>query len=911
MRVNVLADLKACDSSWTRYWFRSKYYLPAGSFYLPAVGKNQEGEYYSKTEQALYIPLHQSTKPFPINTHVVLVPPTTTPSGAAKTEAEAADLARPRQRENSRAVGTAAAPSGKPNSVPLDLVMTVYPNLPVLLQQSQQSNHGVQSVHEPKATQQGGGGGASPSGGTMSVIHEVNVITPPHGYLPASLKPQQQQEASAGVAAAAPPNTRATSSASSSGNDPVTELKPWTRTNDSHAAAAAAAAAIIAAANEHSSSTHLPPVALFRHADTVRPTSTNVTYVSFTPDDVKPNLNPVPVATPSTDRNNNAAAAAAAAAAAQSAAQLTAAQSQFQASVSIVPMSFGDARSAPPTFLNGASEGRSRQPHHLANGAPFEQLKYAPVESAPRKNLIFSGQSTEVVVGSKIATFQPSDSAARAPGADQLPTGSVHSVSIGNGFFGNERPSAVAPANSIGGSANGDDELVTARPDAEQLIPFYSQTLKRVPGQVLDGDRPDHSQYIKPVFPQIQGNFRPMLNHDQSVVEATTNRPSFRPIGAVPTRPQTRPTSFAQVQVKTSADFAPVTGHSVDLVLADGRPTDFATAHVHPTNYEPVRSTEKTVSSSRQIESAPVTNPPSLDLESIDTYPPTYASQVRGLEYALERGRVVSGEHVTPGSLPTDYTTEVWTDETAATRPESSAEKTDLQYEASQSKAQIFEPPQAIVAVAVHQDDLSFAPRLPISTAKTSQMDDDQSVSESKVHGTTSHEVKPPQVLAIGERPEPHAERSAKVVSPHRKSLAYKPGKISPKGAMYTVAQGHSKVRFFGFNALHKALKNADGSYILYAEDPEWKNNPYVPAKVSPLLGSIAGGTLVKRLPKKSVSISAQRNRPSARPVYFAKRQPTPASDEPTLAVQISEPFEYQTHLKSMESDRLPSPSKP
>ena len=115
--------------------------MPPGSFFLPAVNRVHPEKYYSETEQSIYIPTsgprghnHQ----FHPQTRVVLV--------------------KNKPNEQIDSLTPTRGSSG-----PLDLVMTVYPHLPELLPQPHDST-------------------------SHSVVHEVRMVTPAHGYLPTNLK---------------------------------------------------------------------------------------------------------------------------------------------------------------------------------------------------------------------------------------------------------------------------------------------------------------------------------------------------------------------------------------------------------------------------------------------------------------------------------------------------------------------------------------------------------------------------------------------------------------------------------------------------------------------------------------------------------------------------------------------------
>ena len=198
---------------------------------------------------------------------------------------------------------------------------------------------------------------------------------------------------------------------------------------------------------------------------------------------------------------------------------------------------------------------------------------------------------------------------------------------------------------------------------------------------------------------------------------------------------------------------------------------------------------------------------------------------------------------------------------------------------------------------------------------------DDQHVAGSQIHETSVYEENIPRVRPI--KPQSAAqEGEGKSSAPY-----YKTGKMSPKGAMYTVTQGHSKVKFFGYNALHNGeLKPIDGKYLAsllhkheqqQQHEPDWKFRSYLPIR-SPGGGS---NSAFKVVPKKSIPIANGR-KPAIRPVFFAKRPGNPdviassskssqgsSSNAPWYpSIVVSEPFEYHAHLQKMAEDqgRLP-----
>ena len=205
-------------------------------------------------------------------------------------------------------------------------------------------------------------------------------------------------------------------------------------------------------------------------------------------------------------------------------------------------------------------------------------------------------------------------------------------------------------------------------------------------------------------------------------------------------------------------------------------------------------------------------------------------------------------------------------------------------------------------------DDVFAVPQSP-------DLFEDQQVADSQIHETTAYENLP-HIVSV--KPSEAAEAAGKSSVP----FFYKPGKLSPKGAMYTwngnVYEGHSKVKFFGFNALHGAeMKYQDGKYILFqgSEPVGWRFSPYLPVKSSP-------ASSVKVVPKKSVPISSS-GKPTIRPVFFAKR---PLEDTPvdgtghstaesrsssSAGSLISDPFEYHAHLQKMAEARLPMSQPP
>lgn len=203
---------------------------------------------------------------------------------------------------------------------------------------------------------------------------------------------------------------------------------------------------------------------------------------------------------------------------------------------------------------------------------------------------------------------------------------------------------------------------------------------------------------------------------------------------------------------------------------------------------------------------------------------------------------------------------------------------------------------------------------------------DDQHVAGSQIHETSVYEENIPRVRPI--KPQSAAsEGEGKSSTPF-----YKVGKMSPQGAMYTVTQGHSKVKFFGYNALHNGeLKPIEGKYFTsllkkheqQQRDSDWKFSPYLPVRLS------SGGTnpAFKIIPKKSIPISNGK-KSTIRPVFFAKRPSSsntangpssndgedPSSDASWLpSIAVSEPFEYHAHLQKMAQDqgRLPTSQSP
>ena len=70
-------------------------------------------------------------------------------------------------------------------SGPVDLVMTLYPKIPELLQSQPQA--------QPQPFEGYRAQGQKGHGEVNSVVHEARVVTPPHGYLPtAGSKPARQ-----------------------------------------------------------------------------------------------------------------------------------------------------------------------------------------------------------------------------------------------------------------------------------------------------------------------------------------------------------------------------------------------------------------------------------------------------------------------------------------------------------------------------------------------------------------------------------------------------------------------------------------------------------------------------------------------------------------------------------------------
>lgn len=194
------------------------------------------------------------------------------------------------------------------------------------------------------------------------------------------------------------------------------------------------------------------------------------------------------------------------------------------------------------------------------------------------------------------------------------------------------------------------------------------------------------------------------------------------------------------------------------------------------------------------------------------------------------------------------------------------------------------------------EEDVYAAPRLP-------EILDDQHVAGSQIHEATVYDVNLPRVQPAKPLGTDDEGKSS--------SHYYKPGKVSPKGAMYTVTQGHSKVKFFGFNALHKGdLKrvDADDKYLLFNDDldeAEWKSGPYLPVRV-------AGGNnpALPPVEKKKVDIVPHK-KSSIRPVFFAKRpaEITPDNSGWSPSIFLSNPYEYHAQLQKIveENGRLSS----
>ena len=124
---------------------------------------------------------------------------------------------------------------------------------------------------------------------------------------------------------------------------------------------------------------------------------------------------------------------------------------------------------------------------------------------------------------------------------------------------------------------------------------------------------------------------------------------------------------------------------------------------------------------------------------------------------------------------------------------------------------------------------------------------------------------------------------------------AYKAGKISPKGAMYTVTQGHSKVKFFGFNALHRPGVG-DPDAILDGDSSEWK---LVPSGVQVDVPRMKLG------PSKTIPLKYK----TIRPVYLNQRPSRTSAEGDSIdsssslsaaTTVISDPFEYHTQLQKL-----------
>ena len=174
--------------------------------------------------------------------------------------------------------------------------------------------------------------------------------------------------------------------------------------------------------------------------------------------------------------------------------------------------------------------------------------------------------------------------------------------------------------------------------------------------------------------------------------------------------------------------------------------------------------------------------------------------------------------------------------------------------------------PPAIHVVHDANEDVFSATRLP-------NIAEDSHVAGSQIHESSVYEENLPRIHPI--KP---LDTQGKSSTAH-----YKKGKMSPKGAMYTVTQGHSKVKFFGFNALHNGeLRSVDGKYILVQQkEPDWKSNPYIPVRISTTTHQT-----IKHIPKKSIPISSRR-KSTSRSTEFSPKKPNadPPSRSPSLIV--------------------------
>lgn len=770
--------------------------LPPGSFYLPAVSR-QTNQYFSNSEQAIYIPLRrpdQATQVYPMRTNVVFVgnkqqppAPLPPPSGTdavylskegdeEEEEEEKVEEEEIDEEENEEDLTLSSIPPTKTHSGALDLVMTLYPSLPKLMSSSPFTTQGIKNllkINKNPALPPVNAGGAS-------VIHDAKVVAPPQGYLP---------------------------------QWPSKPILPVVTAKPNLLAKPIGSNTLLSQSRKPS---YYAPDQRHHPTATNGFTKTAIQFTPFTPDDISPLNFLLPAASSSLSSSSSSADKVATGALADQADTRSnnygtlpsngesLAESNVhitQSPLKVVPAPKLDfswnlfqplasevshqqtAASDFPLFsltrLTSHSQPRQQEKSQSQQGQREQQEQTKPESSG---HLLVPGETGEIVVRTKMATS--STSSGNDSGNRVNRPGISDSVDIITGYYNDQSPTASSSSSSSDKPWN----LIK-----NGILP--AEQSSTVSASLLSSTTPSQPSDDK---------------------ERQTTVPSLT----------TLVVAAEEVITTTTTTAAPSTRNDETV-----KPAITSIPKLYG-NFQPM----------------------------VEKFPHRVEPQDR----SHQPGLVSEIPLVSPSS-------------------------------------------PAIRVIQDEDDDVYSAPRLP-------DIADDQHVAGSQIHETSVYEENLPRVRPIKAQ-STDSEGEGKSSTPY-----YKVGKMSPKGAMYTVTQGHSKVKFFGFNALHNGeLKPIDAKFFLLQqeqqdrleqEEHDWKFSPYLPVRLSTNINPA-----FKVVPKKSIPISGGK-KSGIRPVFFAKRPPVDGQAENSSSnspwspsIVLSEPFEYHAHLEKMaeEQGRLPS----
>ena len=419
---------------------QNKFHFPPGSFLLPAVSRN-DNEYYSKTDQALYIPLKEPENqrgPAVLLKKEPIIKPK---EDANKASALRSLRTRPHYHDP---IPQTSSPipiplsAHRPGSRPSDLVMTLYPNLAKLTPHSQ---FGV--THDAKVS------AGAPE--TINVVHEANILTPPHGYLPAS-----------------------SSSSSSEQYKPIKQV-------------------------------HYEPLSELNNGFGNRSSATvkkEVTFVNFTPDDVSPLI-------------ATAAGFSAAAAGNGSPSGPLPTPDEWPTKTTLfsqhgaanLPIKGKAMNGADATSAGDAVKWSSAKEKHDASWKEVGGKQDLP------ELLDISGNSRQVVIGTKIETFTGAHGIQNPlPSQSYSKPGQVVSLSFQRDANSNSFVPSLLSGNyetkvdSSQSVQSNDFEIVTASPD--EYVSFSLNSAFNIPAAVATAREGRNNSLA---LPEIQTDFRPMI----------------------------------------------------------------------------------------------------------------------------------------------------------------------------------------------------------------------------------------------------------------------------------------------------------------------------------------------------------------------------------------------------------------